>query len=68
VINASRKNPPASAIDSRFEIVMVRRSLDAAKAMSAGKSKSLIASAAMITRPLTQLTPSNVDDYALLAG
>jgi hypothetical protein len=48
VINASRKNPPASASDNRFEIVIVRRSLDAAKAMSAGKSKSLIASAAML--------------------
>ena len=45
----SRKKPPASASDSRFEMVMVKRSLDAANAIKAGNNKSLITSVTMIT-------------------
>src|SRR5690606_690485 len=37
-------NPASSARDTRLEIVMVKRSLAAAKAMSAGNSRSWIAS------------------------
>jgi hypothetical protein len=69
VISMSRKNPPASASDNRLEIVMVKRSLDAAKAIKAGKSKSLITSVVMITRSLDATHVCfNVDDYALRAG
>lgn|SRR5689334_4444893 len=46
--SASRKKPPASAIDNRFDIVIVKRSLEAANAISAGKKRSLIASAAIV--------------------
>ncbi len=48
VTMVSRKKPPASASESRFEMVMVRRSLDAANAIRAGNSKSLITSVSMI--------------------
>ena len=41
----------ASAIDNRFEMVIVKRSLDAAKAISAGKRSNLIASAAIVCIP-----------------
>ena len=56
VMSVSRKKPPASASDSRLEIVMVRRSLDAAKAIRAGNSSSLIASVSMHHTSSTQLT------------
>ena len=48
VTMVSRKKPPASASESRFEMVMVKRSLEAANAIRAGNSKSLIASVSMI--------------------
>ena len=48
VTRVSRKKPPASASESRFEMVMVKRSLEAANAIRAGNSKSLIASVSMI--------------------
>ena len=48
VTSVSRKKLPASASESRFEMVMVRRSLEAAKAIRAGNSKSLIISVSMI--------------------
>ena len=36
-----REKPAASAIDNRFEMVIVKRSLDAAKAISAGKERAI---------------------------
>ena len=45
---ASTKKPPARTSDTRLEMVMVRRSLEAANAISAGNSISLMASATMI--------------------
>ena len=47
VITASTKKPAISISEIRLEIVMVRRSLEAAKAISAGNSSNLIASASM---------------------
>src|SRR5262245_65559384 len=52
VINVIRKKPAARASDSRLEMVIVKRWLDAAKAISAGNRNSLIASAAIICIPL----------------
>ena len=51
VATASTKKPPARISDTRLEIVMVRRSLEAANAISAGNSISLIASATMTRDP-----------------
>ena len=48
VVSASAKKPADSASDSRLEMVIVNRSLEAAKAISAGNSSSLIASMAII--------------------
>ncbi len=45
------KKPPARISDTRFEMVMVRRSLEAANAISAGNSISRIASATMVIPP-----------------
>src|SRR4051794_12632813 len=68
--SARKKKPPIRISEIRLEIVMVRRSLEAAKAISAGNSRSLIASAIMI-RPAAgwakasapgQLTPRRVAD------
>ena len=47
VISASAKKPPTRMSDTRFEIVMVKRSLDAANAIIAGNSSSLNASRTM---------------------
>ena len=44
----SRKKPPARLSESRLEMVMVRRSLEAANAIRAGNRKSLIASISMV--------------------
>ena len=52
LISASRKKPAASASDSRFEIVIVNRSLEAANAISAGNSNNLISS-------ITRIDPSS---------
>ena len=46
--SASAKKPPASAIEIRFEIVIVRRSLDAAKAIKAGNSNRRMVSRIML--------------------
>jgi len=51
MISVSRKKLPASASESRFEMVIVNRSLDAANAIKAGNSRSLITSASMIGSP-----------------
>src|SRR5215212_9514871 len=40
LISASVRKPAASAIDTRFEIVIVKRSVAAANAIKAGKSRS----------------------------
>src|SRR6185295_11360787 len=48
---ANRKKPPMRISDTRFEIVMVKRSLDAAKAIIAGNSTSPSAVATMLTSP-----------------
>src|SRR5262249_44258461 len=45
---ANRRKPPMRISDTRFEIVMVKRSLDAAKAIIAGKSTSPSAVATMV--------------------
>ena len=55
VVRVSRKKPPASASESRFEIVMVKRSLEAAKAISAGNSVSLITSVSMVVASLRKI-------------
>ena len=47
VTSASSTKPAASASDSRLEMVMVNRSLEAANAIKAGNSRSLIASNTM---------------------
>src|SRR5262249_37097065 len=47
-IAASAAKPPTRISDTRFEMVMVRRSLEAANAIIAGNSVSLRASATMI--------------------
>ena len=46
--SASAKKPAIRIMETLFEIVMVRRSLDAANAISAGNSISLARSATMI--------------------
>ena len=48
VSSTTTKKPPVSASDSRFEMVMVKRSLEAANAISAGNSSSLIVSVTII--------------------
>ena len=48
VTMVSTKKPPASASDIRFEIVIVKRSLEAANAINAGNKRSLIASVSII--------------------
>ena len=47
---ASTKKPPARISDTRLEMVMVRRSLEAANAISAGNNISRMASATMVGR------------------
>src|SRR5262249_57561102 len=59
-IAASATKPPTRISDTRLEMVMVRRSLEAANAIIAGNSASLRASATMITvaaRALTSTRP-----------
>jgi len=46
--SASAKKPVVRIMETLFEIVMVRRSLDAANAISAGNSISLARSATMV--------------------
>ena len=47
VIGAKTKKPPTSISDTRLEMVMVKRSLEAANAIIAGKSVHRMASAIM---------------------
>ena len=47
IMTASTKKPAIRTSETRFEIVMVSRSLEAANAISAGNSSNLIASASM---------------------
>src|SRR5262245_44536356 len=52
VTRASAKNPTTRTSETRFEIVIVKRSLDAANAIMAGNSKSLIASVIICSRSM----------------
>ncbi len=51
LISAIATKPPTSASETRFEMVMVKRSLEAANAIKAGNTRSRIASVSM-TIPL----------------
>jgi hypothetical protein len=57
LINASAKKPPTRTIDTRLEIVMVSRSLEAANAIIVGNSINLTESMIMISPIKTSLAP-----------